>query len=178
VQFKPTQITIQGTFIVLVSYFVGRAWAKFLPRGDKFAARWRARGQDQSKLPMYIAILKFFNNGPWTLKEHAICSITATSASAAAEASQVFAAQELFYDMSLSPATVILGTISIGMFGYGLCGLMRPITVWHVDAVYWSSLPTVKVLQGLHWQDLKNSKPLRYFWYSFAAMSLHSGKCH
>jgi len=127
---------------------------------------------------MYIAILKFFNNGPWTLKEHAICSITATSASAAAEASQVFAAQELFYDMSLSPATVILGTISIGMFGYGLCGLMRPITVWHVDAVYWSSLPTVKVLQGLHWQDLKNSKPLRYFWYSFAAMSLHSGKCH
>ena len=47
---------------------------------------------------------------------------------------------------------------------------MRPICVWHVDAVYWSTLPTVKTLQGLHWQDLKNSKPLRFFWYSFGAM--------
>ncbi|KAJ6035895.1 OPT superfamily oligopeptide transporter [Penicillium herquei] len=170
--FKPTAITIQGTFIVLISYFVGRAWAKFLPRGEKFEARWRAKG-GQGKLPFYITILKFINNGPWTLKEHAICSITATSASNAAAASEVFAAQELFYNMSLTPATVILSTISIGLFGYGICGIMRPICVWHVDAVYWSTLPTVKVLQGLHWQELKNSKPLRYFWYAFTGMTLY-----
>ncbi|KAJ5631296.1 OPT oligopeptide transporter [Penicillium longicatenatum] len=170
--FKPTAITIQGTFIVLISYFVGRAWAKFLPRGDKFEARWRAQG-GQGKLPFYISALKFINSGPWTLKEHAICSITATSASNAAASSEVFAAQELFYNMSLSPATVILSTISIGLFGYGICGIMRPIAVWHVDAVYWSTLPTVKVLQGLHWQEIKNSKPLRYFWYAFTGMTLY-----
>ncbi|KAJ6113800.1 OPT oligopeptide transporter [Penicillium sp. IBT 18751x] len=170
--FKPTLITIQGTFIVLISYFIGRAWAKFLPRGDKFEARWRAQG-GQGKLPLYITILKFINNGPWTLKEHAICSITATSASSAAASSEVFAAQELFYNMSLTPTTVILSTISIGLFGYGICGIMRPIAVWHVDAVYWSTLPTVKVLQGLHWQNLKNSKPLRYFWYAFTGMALY-----
>lgn len=174
VQFKPTLITIQGTFIVLISYFVGRAWAKFLPRGDKFEARWRMKqGQSQGKLPLYITVLKFLNNGPWSLKEHAICSITATGASNAAASSQVFAAQEIFYNMSLSPVTVIFATISIGLFGYGICGIMRPIAVWHVDAVYWSTLPTVKVLQGLHWQDLKNSKPLRYFWYAFTGMSLY-----
>ncbi|KAJ5698727.1 OPT superfamily oligopeptide transporter [Penicillium macrosclerotiorum] len=161
--FKPTAITIQGTFIVLISYFLGKAWANFLPRGDNFEARWRARG----------GILKFLNNGPWTLKEHAVCSITATAASNASVASEVFSAQILFYNMSLSPATVILSTISIGLFGYGICGIMRPIAVWHVDAVYWSTLPTVKVLQGLHWQDLKNSKPLRYFWYSFTGMTLY-----
>lgn len=82
----------------------------------------------------------------------------------------VFAAQDLFYDLPLSAVTVILSTISIGLFGYGICGVMRPIAVWHVDAVYWSTLPTVKTLQGLHWQDLKDSKPLRYFWYSFGGM--------
>jgi hypothetical protein len=63
--------------------------------------------------------------------------------------------------------------ISIGMFGYGLCGLLRPVAVWHVDAVYWSSLPTVKTLQGLHWQEVKNSKPLRYFWYAFVSMFIY-----
>lgn len=118
-------------------------------------------------------MIKFVNNGPWSLKEHAICSITATSASNAAPTSTVFAAQDLFYNLPLSAATVILSTISIGLFGYGICGILRPIAVWHTEAVYWSSLPTVKTLQGLHWQEVKNSKPLRYFWYAFTGMSIY-----
>ncbi|KAE8150276.1 OPT oligopeptide transporter [Aspergillus avenaceus] len=170
--FKPTLITIQGTFIVLISYFVGNAWAKFLPRGDKIEAKWRAKGA-HGKLPWWITVIKFVNPGPWSLKEHAICSITATSASNASATSTVFAAQDLFYNLPISGVTVVLSTVSIGLFGYGLCGIMRPIAVWHVEAVYWSTLPTVKTLQGLHWQDLKNSKPLRYFWYAFTGMSIY-----
>ncbi|KAK1142050.1 hypothetical protein N8T08_008256 [Aspergillus melleus] len=88
-QFKPTLVTIQGTFIVLLSYFVGNAWANLLPRGDKLEARWRGKA------------------------------------------------------------------------------------VWHTEAVYWSTLPTVKTLQGLHWQQVKNSKPLRWFWYAFTGMSIY-----
>lgn len=122
------------------------------------------------KPPFWISFLVFFNSGPWSLKEHAICSITATSASNASSVAMIFAAQKLFYDLPISPTTVVLTMISIGMFGYGLCGLLRPIAVWHVEAVYWTTLPTVKTLQGLHWQDVQNSKPLRYFWYAFAGM--------
>ncbi|KAH6632556.1 OPT oligopeptide transporter [Chaetomium tenue] len=167
--FKPTLITIQGTFIVLIAYFIGEAWANVLPRGDKLTARWRARG-GQGKLPFWITIANFINPGPWRLKEHAICAITATSASNASASIMVFAVQDLFYDLPLSATTVILAVISIGLFGYGLCGILRPIAVWHVDAVYWGSLPTVKTLQGLHWQHVKDSKPLRWFWYSFTGM--------
>lgn len=168
-QFKPTLITIQGTFIVLMAFFLGKAWAKVLPRGDKFEARWRAGG-GVGTAPLYIRILSFFNHGHWNLKEHAITAITATSASIAAPSSQVFAASDIFYRLPLSPVTVIFSTISIGLFGYGVCGLLRPVTVWHVDAVYWSSLPTVKVLQGLHWQSVKDSKPIRWFWIAFSCM--------
>lgn len=82
----------------------------------------------------------------------------------------MFAAQDLFYNLPLNAATVILCTLSIGLFGYGISGILRPIAVWHVDAVYWSSLPTVKTLQGMHWQEVKDSKPIRYFWYAFAGM--------
>ncbi|KAI4729996.1 peptide transporter [Aureobasidium sp. EXF-10728] len=167
--FKPTSITIQGTFIVLIAYFVGNAWAKFLPRGDHHLARWRVKNGD-NKPPFWISLLVFINPGAWGLKEHAICSITATSASNASAVAQVFAAQELFYDLPISATTVVLTMISIGLFGYGLCGLLRPIAVWHVEAVYWSTLPTVKTLQGLHWQEVKDSKPLRYFWYAFVGM--------
>ncbi|KAF2722621.1 oligopeptide transporter-like protein [Polychaeton citri CBS 116435] len=167
--FKPTLVTITGTFITLIAYFAGKAWAAFLPRGDKLEARWRKQG-GQGKPPLWISVFSFINHGPWNLKEHAVCAITATSASNAAASVQVFAAQNLFYDLPLSATTVILSVISIGLFGYGLCGIMRPFAVWHVDSVYWSTLPTVKTLQGLHWQDLKNSKPLRVFWYSFGGM--------
>ncbi|CAD6449000.1 626c1573-1fe1-4a30-923a-3e4d05aaa8f5 [Sclerotinia trifoliorum] len=171
--FKPSsQGVIQGTFIVLIAYFLGKAWTKIFPRGDKLEARWRERG-GQGKPPMYIRIISFFNYGPWNLKEHAICSITATSASNAAGTITVFAAQDLFYGIPLSATTVILAVISIGLFGYGLCGMLRPIMVWHPESVYWSTLPTVKTLQGLHWQDLKHSKPLRYFWYAFGSMSAY-----
>lgn len=171
-QFKPTNVTISGTFIVLIGYFAGKAWSNVLPRGDKLEASWREKN-NQGDLPAWIRFFKFINPGPWGLKEHAICSITATSASNAAASIQVFAAQDLFYDLPLSATTVVLTVISIGLFGYGICGVMRPIAVWHVDAVYWGTLPTVKTLQGLHWQDLKNSKPLRWFWYSFAGMFVY-----
>lgn len=143
-----------------------------LPRGDKFEARWRAKG-NTGKTPRWIRIVSFFNHGPWSLKEHAICSITATSASNAAESIMVFAAQDLFYNMELTALTIILAVISIGLFGYGLCGMFREFAVYHVDAVYWSTLPTVKTLQGLHWGSLKDSKPLRVFWYAFTAMFLY-----
>lgn len=85
----------------------------------------------------------------------------------------MFAAQDLFYNLPLSAVTIILAIISIGLFGYGIAGILRPIAVWHVDAVYWSTLPTVKTLQGLHWQEFKRSKPLRYFWYAFTGMFVY-----
>lgn len=169
IQFKPTYITIQGTFIVILAYFLGNAWAKFLPRGDHFERRWRDKG-GQGELPLWIKILSFFNYGPWNLKEHAVCSITANSASNGMASVIVFAAQNLFYDLPISTTTVVLSTISIGMFGYGMAGIIRPIAVWHVESVFWGTLPVVKVLQGMHWQEVKNSKPLRYFWYAFGGM--------
>ncbi|KAK3994331.1 OPT oligopeptide transporter [Cladorrhinum sp. PSN332] len=170
--FKPTQVTVTGTFIVLIAYFLGKAWAAFLPRGDKFEARWREKtgAGDDVPPPLWIKVMSFFNRGKWNLKEHSICAITAMSASNASESITTFAAQDLFYDLPLSATTVVLTIISIGLFGYGICGVIRPITVWHVDAVYWSTLPTVKTLQGLHWQNLKDSKPLRFFWYAFGGM--------
>jgi hypothetical protein len=86
-----------------------------LPRGDRLEAKWRAKG-NQGTPPRWIKIVSFFNHGHWNLKEHSICSITATSASQAAVTIQVFAAQDLFYGMKLNPATVILSVLSIGRY--------------------------------------------------------------
>ncbi|KAJ5364810.1 OPT oligopeptide transporter [Penicillium cataractarum] len=166
--FKPTSVDISGTFIVLISYFLGNAWAKFLPRGDKFETRWREK-HGPAKLPWWISALKVMNNGPWSLKEHSICAITATSASNAAVTSSVFAAQNLFYDMPLSALTYYLNWTfwlwDLRDYAAYRC-LARGICVLEY-------LPTVKTLQGLHWQEVKYSKPLRFFWYAFSSMTIY-----
>jgi hypothetical protein len=60
----------------------------------------------------------------------------------------VFAAQDLFYDLPLSAATVILTVISIGLFGYGICGIMRPITVWYVVCQSYSPREQTRTIQA------------------------------
>ncbi|KAG6284246.1 hypothetical protein E4U46_007369 [Claviceps purpurea] len=170
--FKPTSVGISGTFIVLIAYWVGKAWAALLPRGDLQEKQWTEKG-GQGTLPLRIRLARFINPGPWNLKEHTICAVTATSASNAAASITVFTAQDLFYNLPPNATIVILSVISIGLFGYGLSGILRPICVWHVESVYWGSIPTIKTLQGLHWQDVKSSKPLRVFWYSFVGMAVY-----
>ncbi|KAG6007738.1 hypothetical protein E4U21_005577 [Claviceps maximensis] len=170
--FKPTQLIISGTFIVLIAHWMGKAWAAVLPRGDRQELQWRQQG-GQGDLPRRIRITRFLNPGAWNLKEHTVCAITATSASNAAASITVFTAQNLFYDLPLNATTIVLSIISIGLFGYGICGILRPICVWHVESVYWGAIPTIKILQGLHWQDVASSRPMRVFWYSFCGMALY-----
>jgi len=95
------------------------------------AARWRERNPDKKRLPIYITLATFINPHSFGLKEHAIASITASSASQGSLSVVTFTVQRLFYEGNpLSAVTVILGILSISLFGYGLTGLLRPVTVW------------------------------------------------
>ena len=175
--------------MVLFIYFIGKAWSIVLPRGDRIEARWRAGNSDRTRLPLYIIIAKFVNPHSFGLKEHAIASITASSASQGSLSVVTFTVQRLFYEGNpINAATVILGILSISLFGYGLTGLLRPVTVWGKssdtstlqrltatapEAVYWTNIPLVTTLQSLHWEDFRSSKRIRYFWYSFGGMALY-----
>jgi hypothetical protein len=117
--------------MVLFIYFIGTTWSIVLPRGDRLEASWRERNADAKRLPFYILIAKFINPHSFGLKEHAIASITASSASQGSLSVVTFTVQRLFYEGNpLNAATVILGILSISLFGYGLTGLLRPVTVW------------------------------------------------
>ncbi|ORX37672.1 OPT oligopeptide transporter [Kockovaella imperatae] len=171
--FKPTSVSIGGSFIVLISYFLGRAWAAAFPRGDLLEKKFREKHTDHEPLPLYIKAAKFINPSDYGLKEHGIASITAGAASNGTAAISVFATQDLFYPgNTLTPLTAILGTLSIGLFGYGLTGLFSPITINSPEAVYWTNIPTLSVLQGLHWNTFKQ-KRMRAFWIAFGFMTLY-----
>lgn len=175
---------LSKTLILIVSWLFGRAvgttptanltskWARFLPRGDVMEEKWRAQG-GQGKLPLRIRLAKIFNPTSFGIKEHAIAVLTATSASHGTASISVFTVQILIYEQHLSAATVILSTLSIGLFGYGLTGLLQPFTVWPSESVYWTNIPTVHTLQSFHWDNWATSKRMRWFWICAGAMALY-----
>ncbi len=98
-RFKPTEVDINGTFLAIIIYLLGTAWARLLPTRGSLIARF---GQD--RLPRWLlTTVHIVNPGPFGLKEHAIASITASSASSGAHSSDVFGTQKLFYPKSTSP---------------------------------------------------------------------------
>ncbi|THH32472.1 hypothetical protein EUX98_g1722 [Antrodiella citrinella] len=162
--FKPVQMTVSTVFLLLLIYTVGVAWATFLPRSST------VQGGRFAKLG---PVFDFINPGPFGLKEHAIASLVASTASGGSTAVMNFAVQRLYYDTKVEATTAVLATFSTALFGYSLVGLLRPLTVYPSEMVYWANLPTVAIFQALHFDSTGNVKRLKLFWTSLGGMFIY-----
>ncbi|KAI0685249.1 OPT oligopeptide transporter protein-domain-containing protein [Cytidiella melzeri] len=62
---------------------------------------------------------------------------------------------------------MLTGDISAGDISYGPIGLLQPLTVYPSEMVYWSNLPTVSIIQALHFDIHGNAKRVKVFWTAF-----------
>ncbi|KAG8768545.1 hypothetical protein FRC12_005500, partial [Ceratobasidium sp. 428] len=181
--FKPIDVTVSGIFLLLLVYTIGNAWAILLPRPVTF----------ESCAPWLVPVLRFVNPEPFGLKEvgassaicgaqtsysqrlakHVVATLIATTAAYGSTAVNIFAVQRLFYDADVNASTAVLATFSTACFGYGLVGLLRPLTVYPSEMVYWANLPTVTTFQALHWDKTSTSKRLQLFWTAFGGMAVY-----
>ncbi|KAM6503339.1 oligopeptide transporter [Amanita muscaria] len=161
--FKPVQMTVSTVFLLLLIFTVGNAWAKLLPR------RETVKGTRFENLAPFV---HFINPGKFNIKEHVIASLVASTASYGSSAVMNFAVQRLYYNTHVQATTAVLATFSTACFGYGLVGLLRPLTVYPSEMVYWGNLPTVSVFQTLHFSSssVTNSKRLKLFWSACTGM--------
>ncbi|KAH9941508.1 oligopeptide transporter [Amylocystis lapponica] len=159
--FKPIQVTVSSVFLLLLLYSVGTAWAQLFPR-----ASW-VEGTRYARL---APILHAINPGEFRLKEHVVASLVASTASGANSAVMNFAVQRLYYSTNVEATTAVLATFSTACFGYGLVGLLRPLTVYPSEMVYWANLPTVSIFQSLHFDSAANHKRVKLFWTAFSGM--------
>ncbi|KAK7687874.1 hypothetical protein QCA50_009093 [Cerrena zonata] len=159
--FKPVQMSISTVFLLLIIYSFGILWAAVFPRASLVeGTRWSRLGP----------ILKFINPGPFGLKEHVVASLVASTAAGGSAAVMNFAVQRLYYDTHVQATTAVLATFSTATFGYGLVGILRPLTVFPSEMVYWANLPTVSIFQAMHFDSAANHKRLKLFWSAFAGM--------
>lgn len=120
-------------------------------------------------------VLDFINHGDFRIKEHAIGILITGTASFTFDTTPVSraAVQQLYYNTPVHAMTSILAGLSIAGFSYGLCGLLRPSTVYPSEMVYWGSLPIlVTILQSLHFYSPENQKRMKLFLASFVGVFL------
>nr|AGA20377.1 oligopeptide transporter 6 [Phanerodontia chrysosporium] len=159
--FKPLQVTVSTVFLLLLIYSIGNLWATFLPR-----AAWVGN----TRFARLAPVLEFINPGEFRLKEHVIASLVASTAAYGSSAVNNFAVQRLYYDTNVHATTAVLATFSTACFGYGIVGLLRPLTVYPSEMVYWANLPTVSIFQALHFNTKGNKKRVKLFWTAFTSM--------
>lgn len=159
--FKPVQVPVSTVFLLLSVYSAGLAWSKVLPRRESV---------ERTRFAKFGPLLEFINPGEFRIKEHVIATLVASTASYGSTAVLNFAVQHLYYDTDVQATTVILATFSTACFGYGICGLLRPLTVYPSEMVYWSILPTVSTFQLLHFDTETNHKRMKVFWIAFMGM--------
>ncbi|KAA1466657.1 OPT superfamily oligopeptide transporter [Dentipellis sp. KUC8613] len=162
--FKPVEETISTVFLLLIIYTFGVFWATFFPKRS-----W----VEGTRFARLGPLFEFINHGEFKLKEHVVSSIIASTAAYGSSAVLNFAVQRLYYDAHIDAATAVLGTFSTAVFGYGIVGLLRPLTVYPSEMVYWANMPTVSIFQALHFDTAGNVKRVRIFWLAFTVMFIY-----
>ncbi|KIJ17327.1 hypothetical protein PAXINDRAFT_175818 [Paxillus involutus ATCC 200175] len=138
---KPQNAAVSSLFQLILSYVLGNA------------GYWR-----------------YLNPGPFNIKEHTCITIMAPTASVTATSIGIIATLDLFYGVTLEPAAAIFQTLASQLIGYGFAGILRNLLVWPTYALYPSQLPSISLLQSMHFGGFLNRKKMKYFWIVFTAI--------
>jgi hypothetical protein len=123
-----------------------------------------------SIIQAYTVIL--FNAPPLDIKEHVAITIMSATASSSAQAISIFAAQELYYNVTPNVGVGIFTLIGSQLIGYGMAGIMRVLLVYPTYAIYPMLIPTVQLFDVLHRGQgfFAQKKRVRFFWGIFVAI--------
>ncbi|SGY63559.1 BQ5605_C007g04806 [Microbotryum silenes-dioicae] len=152
--FRPQTVFVSQLFIQVIAFIMGKAWAKVLP------------GPDKGK---FWAIL---NPCDFNIKEHVAILVMSSTATDSALAISVFAAEELYYNITPNYGVAIFTLLGSQLFGYGIAGLMRSFTVFPTYIVFPNLVPVVSLFDAFH-RDPNGpaqKKRLRFFWITFIAI--------
>ena len=123
-------------------------------------------------LPKTGRLGRWLNPHSFNSKEHLAIIIMASSASSAAYATEVLAAQKLYYDVVPGPAVAILLLFSSQLLGYGMAGVLRQSLVYPTKMVWPSILPLSSLVETLHRDRSEMRKKFNFFWIIFGVVAV------
>lgn len=123
-------------------------------------------------LPRTGLIGRWFNPHPFNSKEHLAIIIMSGSASGAAYATEVLAAQKLYYNIVPGPVVAILLLLSSQLLGYGMAGVLRKSLVYPTKMLWPGVLPLNSLIETLHRDKAEMKKKFNLFWVIFGVVAV------
>ncbi|KAL7932812.1 OPT oligopeptide transporter domain-containing protein [Trichoderma chlorosporum] len=146
--FKPQVIYVSVVFLTVIAYVLAQPF-QFIPRpeGDGIIPR----------------ICRFLNPADFNSKEHAFMVIMGSSGSTSAVATQILAAQRLYYGSNPNQGAAIFLVIASQFLAYGIAGLLRSVLVQPAKMLWPINIPVNTLLETLHRDKAETKQRLRYF---------------
>lgn len=121
-------------------------------------------------IPRIGPVGRFLNPGPFNSKEHAFIVIMASASATAAVATEILAAQDLYYGSTPEPAAAVFLVISSQLLGYGIAGLLRSVLVQPTKLLWPINIPVNTLLETLHRDKAETKVRLKVFYIVFGVM--------
>ncbi|QRW05770.1 OPT oligopeptide transporter protein [Ceratobasidium sp. AG-Ba] len=90
------------------------------------------------------------NPGPFNIKEHTLITVMANVVAGGAYATDIIAAQKIYYNQHWSAAYQLLLVISTQMVGFSLAGVCRRFLVWPSSMIWPATLVNTALFNTLH----------------------------
>ncbi|OCH85567.1 OPT oligopeptide transporter [Obba rivulosa] len=130
--FRFPSVTVSGIVAQLLSFPVGRAWARFMPRKKIFGIQ--------------------LNPGPFNVKEHVLITIMASVGSGSAYATDIVAVQRVYYNQQYNFSYQWMVVMSTQLIGFSIGGICRRFLVQPPSMIWPANLVTCALFNTLHQQ--------------------------
>ncbi|KII89388.1 hypothetical protein PLICRDRAFT_41036 [Plicaturopsis crispa FD-325 SS-3] len=151
--FRYPSVTISGLVAQLLSFPIGRAWARLVPNVKLFGVS--------------------LNPGPFTVKEHVLITVMATVGATSAYATDIVAVQRIFYNQTYNFGYQWMVTMSTQLIGFSIGGIARRFLVAPPSMIWPANLVLCALFNTLHSQAYSGVGTLggvsreRFFVYAF-----------
>jgi OPT family oligopeptide transporter len=133
--YRTSPLDVNVGIVILLSYMIGKLMGAFLPRN------------------IFNGIL---NPGPFSVKEHALITIMATSATSTTNAIETLTIQRLYYNYYLSHLNALLYIIIMHLVAFSIAGILKRYLVWPAVMIWPKTLMSCCLIRTLDREDENN----------------------
>lgn len=109
---------------------------------------------------------RFFNPGPFSMKEHVLITVMSNCAYNTSYAVDIITVQTLWYKQDIGWGGGFLLVMTTQLLGYGMAGVLRPYLVYPASMVWPANLVNVSLFRSLHMKEVNWTGPSRLKWFS------------
>ncbi|KAI8076459.1 OPT family small oligopeptide transporter [Gilbertella persicaria] len=149
--YRRNAMTLSPLVVQLISFPIGKFMEKVIPKS------------------------RFFNPGPFNMKEHVLITAMANCCYSTAYAVDIITIQNLWYNQDMGWGGGILLIWTTQLIGFGMAGVLRPFLVYPSSMVWPSNLANISLFRSFHLPDSEwtGISRFRYFLYCFGGMFVY-----